>query len=217
MLVTGRKIRAQSVVLVQHSGWGSWEAWNDWAGLRVLRRITSAFSRHYYDNRAITTPTTTRMATQASASRLRASARSRAFNGCDARHNPAAGTPNPVTASLMRRPSFASSGVALSTGERTRPPRGSPHTTSLGRGLSSYAHTKRNRRPARGRAACELPNAFPSIGTRATYRQLRPARYPQTRAVADKKTPPSSKELVDASFPITLTRRQGRRDATLPP
>ena len=53
-------------------------------------------SRHYYDNRAITTPTTTRMATQASASRLRASARSRAFDGCDARHNPAAGTPNPV-------------------------------------------------------------------------------------------------------------------------
>src|SRR5262245_55854234 len=123
--------------------------------------------------------------------------------------------PNPVTASLMRRPSCASSGVALSTGERTRPPRGSPHTTSLGRGLSSYPHTKRNRRPARGRAACELPNAFPSIGTRATYRQLRPARYPQTRAVADKKTPPSSKDLVDASFPTTLTRRQRRRDAAV--
>src|SRR5262245_53644750 len=100
----------------------------------------------------------------------------------------------------MRRPSFASSGVALSTGERTRPPRGSPHTTSRGRGLSSYAHTKRNRRPARGRAACELPNAFPSIGTRATYRQLRPARYPQTRAVADKKRRPARRSWSTQAF-----------------
>jgi hypothetical protein len=51
-------MRAQSVVLVQHSGRGSWEA------------NTECLSRHYYDNRAITTPTNTRMATQASVKAL---------------------------------------------------------------------------------------------------------------------------------------------------
>jgi hypothetical protein len=59
----------------------------------------------------------------------------------------------------------------------------------------------------RGRAACELPNAFPSIGTRATYRQLRPARYPQTRAVADKKRHPARRTWATQGFPITLTRK----------
>ena len=64
----------------------------------------------------------------------------------------------------------------------------------------------------RGRAACELPNAFPSIGTRATYRQLRPARYPQTRAVADKKRHPARRTWATQGFPITLTRRQRGRE-----
>jgi hypothetical protein len=82
----------------------------------------------------------------------------------------------------------------------------------IGQGLSSYPQLKRNRRPARGRAACELPNAFPSIGTRATYRQLRPARYPQTRAVADKKRHPARRTWATQGFPITLTRRQRGRE-----
>jgi hypothetical protein len=32
MLVTGRKTRAQSVVLMQHSRWTSLGSWNDWPG-----------------------------------------------------------------------------------------------------------------------------------------------------------------------------------------
>src|SRR5262245_31587909 len=99
MLVTGRKIGAQSVVLVQHSGWGE-SGSVERLGRSIACQEEYRFSRHYYDNGAITTPTTTRMATQASISRLRASARSRALGGCDARHNSAAGTPNPATASL---------------------------------------------------------------------------------------------------------------------
>lgn len=147
--------------MVQHSGWGSWEARNDWAGLRVLRRIPSALSRHYYDNRAITTPTTTRMATQASASRLRASARSRALDGC-ARVTtppPERRTPSPrrsCDAHLSHRRASP-----CRPGERTRPPRGSPRTTSLGRGLSSYPHTKRNRRPARGPGGVRVAKCLP--------------------------------------------------------
>jgi hypothetical protein len=46
-------------------------------------------------------------------------------------------------------------------GERTRPPRGSPRTTSLGRGLSSYPHTKRNRRPARGPGGVRVAKCLP--------------------------------------------------------
>jgi hypothetical protein len=128
------------------------------------------------------------------------------------------------------RPIFRIVGRRPVDWRRTRPPRGSPPhdkpgppSPPIGRSLSSYPHTKRNRRPARGQAACELPNAFPSIGTRATYRQLRPARYPQTRAVADKKCRPARRTWATQVFQSphsssTMERRnvavvvhQGRR------
>jgi hypothetical protein len=72
MLVTGRKIRAQDVVPVQHSGLGELRSVERWTRLCVLRSVPSAClgeRSHRGSERRLA---------------------GRALDGCDARHNPAA-------------------------------------------------------------------------------------------------------------------------------
>ena len=176
MLVTGRKIRAQSVVPVQHSGWGSWEAWNDWAGLRVLRRIPSAF----------VTPL------------LRQQSHHDAHNHQDGHaserivgRRPVDRGENPATKRVSPHDKPRAGLVVLPAAQKKPPPSTRPGGVRVAKCLPVNRDT-RNVPPT---TTCAVP---PNEGSR-------------------RQTPPSSKDLGDASFPISLTRRQRGRDATLPP
>jgi hypothetical protein len=173
MLVTGRKIRAQSVVLVQHSGWGSWEAWNDWAGLRVLRRIPSAC------HATITTTEPSRRP------RPPGWPRKRAYRGFASR--------------LVAVRWMGVTRVTTPPPERPTPsPRRSCDAHLSHRRASPCRHGERlvvlhqkKPPPSTRPGGVRVAKCLPVNRDTRNVPPLRPARYPQTRAVADKKRYPA--------------------------